>query len=156
MSINPVPLQGDREEWHCSREGRKDRRGHLLGDFASISFPCFYIHFASFSTNSTKVLFPMGNVHPCGPAISSCLTSDFTGVLACLQGGVHNGVTLDGGVSTRPQNQCNEGTFYIFWKAHPQSRVCGSVACFHILRAHRDGRCQRIPLRKKCPSQKRS
>lgn len=61
-----------------------------------------------------------------------------------------------GGVSTRPQNRCNEGTFYIFWKAHPQSRVCSSVACFRILRAHRDGRCQRIPLRKKCPSQKRS
>lgn len=124
--------------------------------FIPLESKSFYIHFASFSANSTKVLFPTGNVHPCGPAISSCLTSDFTGVLPCLQGGVHNGVTLDGGVSTRPQNQCNEGTFYIFWKAHPQSRVCGSVACFHILRAHRDGRCQRIPLRKKCPSQKRS
>lgn len=38
MSINSVSLQGDREKWHSSGEVRKDRGGHLLGDFVSVSF----------------------------------------------------------------------------------------------------------------------
>lgn len=160
MSINPVPLQGDREEWHCSREGRKDRRGHLLGDFASISFP-WSQRVSTFTLRASPQIQPRSSSQwetsiPVDQRLAAALPLISQGSSPVSKGACTTGSPWMGGVSTRPQNRCNEGTFYIFWKAHPQSRVCSSVACFRILRAHRDGRCQRIPLRKKCPSQKRS
>lgn len=83
MFINSASLQSDRERWDSGWEVRKDRGGHLFGDFVSLHSPGvrkFLPPHCNLLGKSSQDTFLMWNVcmSPWAQRLTAFITSDFT------------------------------------------------------------------------------